>query len=114
TYILTRATKCRRFMPGLLALVSARESSEESLKPTAVPAYTPSRDTPARSDECLTPHSIWWCLCVCVCVCVFVCVEMEAEGVCVWVCVCGCRGCGCHYVAGVCECGCVSVCVAGY
>lgn len=35
---LTSATKWSRFMPGLLAFVSARESSEDSLKPTALPA----------------------------------------------------------------------------
>lgn len=36
--LLTSATKWSRFMPGLLAFVSARERSEDSLKPKALPA----------------------------------------------------------------------------
>lgn len=35
---LTMATKWRRFMPGLLALVSASLSKEEILNPAAFPA----------------------------------------------------------------------------
>ncbi len=35
---LTMATKWRRFMPGLLALVSANLSKEEILNPAAFPA----------------------------------------------------------------------------
>lgn len=38
---LTIATKCSRFMPGLLALVSASFSSDEIRKPAAFPAYPP-------------------------------------------------------------------------
>lgn len=38
---LTMATKCSRFMPGLLALVSASFSSDEIRKPAAFPAYPP-------------------------------------------------------------------------
>lgn len=37
-FIHTMATKCRRSMPGLLALVSANLSSEAILKPAAFPA----------------------------------------------------------------------------
>lgn len=37
----TCATKCRRFIPGLFALVSANLSKEDSLNPTALPAYPP-------------------------------------------------------------------------
>lgn len=38
---LTRATKCSRFMPGLLDLVSTRDSREDNLKPAAFPAEPP-------------------------------------------------------------------------
>lgn len=37
----TCATKCRRFIPGLFAFVSANLSKEDSLNPTALPAYPP-------------------------------------------------------------------------
>lgn len=35
---LTKATKCSRFMPGLFALVSAKDRRDDNLKPTAFPA----------------------------------------------------------------------------
>lgn len=38
---LTIATKCSRFMPGLLALVSASLSNDEIRKPAAFPEYPP-------------------------------------------------------------------------
>lgn len=38
---LTIATKCSRFMPGLLALVSASLSSDDIRKPAAFPEYPP-------------------------------------------------------------------------
>lgn len=50
--VLTLATKCMRFMPGLLALVSASLSSEDILKPMALALRLPCNDLSILSTIC--------------------------------------------------------------
>lgn len=59
---LTRATKCSRFMPGLLDLVSARDRREDNLKPAAFPAEPPceEQNTAGQHRPALCRNQVLW------------------------------------------------------